>query len=154
VDIAQVRPKDIEHLGSFRGLNKGELKASGEFILNAIKKSADEVGHHTPPTFQRTESPSNEESQVLDLMKVYIGIFAEQHRIAPKHLSTVSQLIPLLRNKIDTDEDLVKNGVLSAEAAKLIGTELIEFLHGNRGLAIKNGKIEIIEINAKGTRKV
>jgi ribonuclease D len=152
VDIAQVRPKDVEHLGSFRGLNKGELKASGELILNAIKKSADEVGHHTPPSFQRTESPSNEESQVLDLMKCYIGIFADQHRIAPKHLSTVSQLIPLLRNKIDTDEDLVKNGVLSVEAAKLIGTELIEFLHGNRGLAIKNGKIEIIEINAKGSR--
>jgi ribonuclease D len=146
VDIAQVRPKDIEHLGSFRGLNKGELKASGEHIISSIHKATEDTANVTVPHFQRMESPSPEESQVLDLLKCYIGILADERRIAAKYLSTVAQLVPLLRNKIESTEDLVANGILSAEATRLIGQELIEFLHGNRGLAVKSGKIQIIDL--------
>jgi ribonuclease D len=145
IDIAQVRPKDLDHLGTFRGLNKGELKASGEAILNLLKKASEETGQVTLPQFQRTESPSSEEAQVLDLLKCYIGILADKHRIAAKHLSTVAQLVPLLRSKIEKPEDLVKNGVLSAEATRLIGEELIAFLRGKKALGVSGNKIQVID---------
>jgi ribonuclease D len=146
VDIAQVKPKTIDHLGSFRGLNKGELKSSGELILAALRKASEDDSQVTLPHFQRTESPSNEESQVLDLLKCYIGILADEHRIAAKHLSTVAQLVPLLRNKITSPEDLAKTGVLSGEATKLIGPDLIAFLEGKKALAVNGSKIEVIDI--------
>jgi ribonuclease D len=149
-DIAQVRPKDIEHLSAFRGLNKGELKTSGEAILAALRTAAENTTEVELPHVQRVEAPSIEESQVLDLLKCYIGILADRHRIAAKHLSTVSQLVPLLRSKIEKPEDLVAAGVLTGEAAKLIGAELIAFLGGKRGLSVKvseNGtQIEVIEL--------
>jgi ribonuclease D len=150
VDIAQVRPKDIEHLSAFRGLNKGELKTSGEAILAALKQASQNTTDIDIPHVQRLEAPSTEESQVLDLLKCYIGILADRHRIAAKHLSTVSQLLPLLRSKIENPQDLVDAGVLTNEAAKLIGKELIDFLSGKRGLSIvqsENGsQIEVIQL--------
>lgn len=146
IDIAQVRPKDIGHLGAFRGLNKGEIKASGEQILSALKQAAERAPEVHVPKHERVEAPSAEESQVLELLKCYIGILADRHRIAAKHLSTVSQLVPLLRAQINTQEDLVRSGVLSADAAKLIGDELIRFLSGKRALAVKGTQIEVIDL--------
>src|SRR5262249_24303451 len=98
-DLAQVRPKDIEHLSAFRGLNKGEIKASGDGILKALAKAAEAAPSVELPKFERMEAPTAEESQVMDLLKCYIGILADRHRIAAKHLSTVSQMLPLLRTK-------------------------------------------------------
>lgn len=146
VDIAQVRPKDIEHLGAFRGLNKGEIKSSGELILGALRQAAENSSEVRLPQSERFEAPSNEESQVLELLKCYIGILADEHRIAAKHLSTVAQLVPLLRAKVEKPEDLVKSGVLSPDAAKLIGNELIRFLSGKRALAVKGTQIEVIDL--------
>jgi ribonuclease D len=136
MDLATVRPKDLEHLSSFRGLNKGELKNSGNLILEALVRAAQEVGAVAPPRSERLDAPSAEESQVLELVKCYVGILADRHRIAARHLMTTAQLLPLLRHKIERIEDLVANEVLTEEAARLIGGELIAFLHGRRALFV------------------
>lgn len=146
-DLAQVRPKDIEHLSSFRGLNKGELKNSGEAILSALKRA--ESADVTAPQRNRVEPPTPEESQVLDLVKCYVGILADRHRIAAKHLMTTSQLLPLFRNPITGPEDLVKFGVLSAESTRLIGQELVDFIQGKRGLYVDRTKISEFEVQSK-----
>jgi ribonuclease D len=140
MDLAHVRPKDIEHLSSFRGLNKGELKNSGETILNALRRA--ETAEVAAPARERVEPPSGEESQVLDLIKCYVGILADRHRIAAKHLMTTAQLLPLLRNPISGPEDLVRFNILTDEAARLIGAELIEFIHGKRALFIQKSRIQ------------
>jgi ribonuclease D len=136
MDLATVRPKDLEHLSSFRGLNKGELKNSGNLILEALARAAREGESVTPPRSERLDAPSAEESQVLELVKCYVGILADRHRIAARHLMTTAQLLPLLRHKIERIEDLVANDVLTDEAARLIGSELIAFLHGRRALFV------------------
>ena len=56
VDLAHVRPKDIAHLGAFRGLNKGELKNSGEAILEAIR-DAKEGEFEAPPRSNASRVP-------------------------------------------------------------------------------------------------
>ncbi len=139
MDLANVRPKDLDHLSSFRGLNKGELKNSGETILTALRRA--ETADVSAPTRERVEPPSAEESQVLDLIKCYVGILADRHRIAAKHLMTTAQLLPLLRNPISAPEDLVRFSILTDEAARLIGSELIEFIHGKRALFIQKARI-------------
>lgn len=144
VDLAQVRPKDIEHLSSFRGLNKGELKNSGEAILAALKRA--ESADVTAPQRQRVEPPTPEEAQVLELVKCYVGILADRHRIAAKHLMTTSQLLPLFRNPITQPADLVRFGILSEESTRLIGQELIDFIQGKRGLYVNRGKISEFEV--------
>lgn len=148
LDLAAVRPKDRDHLSAFRGLNKGELKNSGDTILGAIKRGS-EAGVKAPPKPVRHEVPSSDESQALELLKCFIGILADRHRIAAKHLLTTGQLLDLLRARPKTVEDLVKNDILSESAGSLIGTELIAFLSGKRALSIQGEKVSIANLEER-----
>jgi len=146
IDLARVRPKDLSHMSAFRGLNKGELKNSGEQLLKIIRNSSENAEAVEMDRTQRQASPTSEEGQVIDLVRCYLGILADRHQIAAKHLGTVGQLLPLLRESIEDPADLVKYGVLSSHAAQLIGSELIAFMQGKKALTIKSMTVEIVEI--------
>jgi ribonuclease D len=152
IDLAQVRPKDLEHLSSFRGLNKGELKNSGDAILKALSQITDEEAMAVskpskPPT------PSQEESQTLELLSCLINILADRHRIASRHLMASAKLLPLLRSQFTQPEELVAAGILSTEAARLIGSELLEMLNGKRALWIKDNRVQIKKMDQQETKK-
>jgi ribonuclease D len=136
MDLASVKPKDLAHLSSFRGLNKGELTKSGQAIIDAIARGAQAANSVVPPRSQRLDPPSPEESQVLELVKCYVGILADRNRIAAKHLMTTDQLLSLIRHKIEKPEDLMTHEILSEAATRLIGQELVNFLAGKRSLYI------------------
>jgi ribonuclease D len=143
LDLAHVRPKDLEHLGAFRGLNKGELKNSGEAILEAIRL-ASERADLPPPKAARVLAPTADETLAFDLIRCYVSVLAEKHQIAAKHLLSAHQLLPLLRNEIQSSEDLIKKGILSPEATALIGDELIAMVQGKRALRVKGSQVEMI----------
>jgi len=147
MDLAHVRPKDLAHLGAFRGLNKGELKNSGEAILAALKL-ATESQDLTLPKFPRPDIPNAAEAQVLDLLQCYVGILADRHQIASKHLLTSGQLLPLLRKNAENLDELVQAGILSAGAAQLIGEEVIAFLKGKRALSVTGFQVRIVELDS------
>lgn len=145
LDLANVKPKDIDHLSAFRGLNKGEMKASGEKILEAIRRGS-ESKEARPAAGPRPDHPTSEEGQTLDLVKTYLGILADRERIALKHLLTMNQLLPLLREKVETPSEWVEKKLLSAEAARLIGDELLALLKGKRALSVEGRKIKIVSL--------
>lgn len=142
VDLANVRPKDIDHLSTFRGLNKGEVKNSGERILQAILKSKESKVEL--PKSQKTDHPADSELQVIELLKAYLNILADREGIAVKHLMTVSQLLPLIRAKVTDPKDLVTKGFLSEAAAQWVGDEVVALLQGQRALAIRDGGVAVI----------
>jgi len=148
MDLAQVRPKDIAHLGTFRGLNKGEIKNQGEKILSAIERGLKSevqlfpnLAHGRGP---KQIMPSAEESQLLDLMKCYVGILADEHRVAVKHLASVPVLTTLVRSHFHSVEDLRKLEILNPEACDLIGQELVDFMHGRKALTVVDGRIFVV----------
>ncbi len=143
LDLAHVRPKDLEHLGAFRGLNKGELKNSGEAILEAIRLASERTDL-APPKAARVLAPTSDETLAFDLIRCYVSVLAEKHQIAAKHLLSAHQLLPLLRNEIQSSEDLITKGILSSEATALIGDELIAMVQGKRALRVKGSQVEII----------
>jgi ribonuclease D len=143
LDLAHVRPKDLEHLSAFRGLNKGELKHSGAEILEAIRRSS-ENPEVAVPKAERPPTPTPEEMQALELIRCYVGVLAEKHQIAAKHLMTAAKLLPVLRNKIQNTQDLIQQGILGVEAAGMIGTELIAMVQGKRAMRVRGNEVEII----------
>lgn len=152
IDLAQVRPKDLEHLSSFRGLNKGELKNSGEAILKAISAGNEEEGLVTAKP-SKPPIPTQDESQVLELLACFINILADKHKIAAKHLLATAKLLPLLRSRIKVPEELIHEGILSEESAQLIGNEMIEMLNGKRALWIKDNRIQILKMDKQEPQK-
>lgn len=137
VDLAMVKPKDIGHLGSFRGLSKGELKNNGEPILAAIQRGVAQATQVEAPERRRAEIPSQAEEQAMDLLHCFIGILADEHKIAVKHLMITAQLLPLLRcEQSEWPEIWIKKGILSQGAADLVGQEIVAFLKGEITLQI------------------
>ncbi len=145
LDLAHVRPKDMAHLSSFRGLNKGELKSSGEIILEVIRKSLEADSVTVPARAQREAAPTSDESQVLELLRCYVAILADRHKVAVKHLLTTGKLLSILRSQAQVPQDLVRMGILSEESAQLVGEELIAMVSGKRGLFANQGQVEVVK---------
>ncbi len=145
VDLAKVKPKDLSHLSTFRGLNRGELKSQGAVILDAIREGR-ENPIPVPKATGAGQNPTPEENLVLDLLKAYLAIIAHREKVSLKVLFTVPQLLPLLRAKFETEEDLVNLGILTPEVHRLIGRDLVLFLKGRQSLSLAQGKIVIQDI--------
>jgi ribonuclease D len=145
MDLAHVRPRDVAHLSAFRGLNKGELRNSGEAILAALKK-ASEMQDIVLPRLPKPEIPSPSESQVLELIKCYVGMLADRHQVAIRHLVSSSQLLPLLRSGAKDPQELARRELLSSAAAALIGHEVIAFLRGKRALSVNDAEVRVVEL--------
>lgn len=146
MDLAHVRPKDKEHLSAFRGLNKGELRNSGDAILDALRR-ASEAKDVVLPRMPKPDIPNTSESQVLDLLRCYVGILSDEHRIAAKYLLTSNQLLPVLRSDAESPEEFVREGILSEGAANLVGDEIIAFLKGKRALSIDRNRVKIVSLD-------
>jgi ribonuclease D len=154
IDLAQVRPKDIDHLSTFRGLNKGEIKVSGEKIVSILNRASEAPSDQLPklPHRQGQEAPNSAEAQMMDLLKCYVSILAAKHQVAMRHLLSTNFLLPLLRTQAKTPDDLVKEGLLTPSAARLIGEEILALLEGRRALSItkKSGRsagVTVVEIS-------
>lgn len=145
VALAATRPKDMNHLSAFRGLNPGELRKSGEHILAAIKRGM-AVPENELPDISRPDLPTDSESRAIELIQCFLKIEAEDMQISPRHLITGDDILPLLRGNHKSVDEMVKAGVLSAGAGHLIGEELLAMLQGQRSLSIKNGRVVVVPL--------
>jgi len=147
VDLAKVRPKDLAHLGAFRGLNKGEIQKQGETLLEAIRKGEADAPHLEPlEKGRRPDIPDADEAQVLSLLQCYVGILADEHQLAARHLLTSAQLLPIFRAREQGVQGWLDQKLLSPEAAALVGQEIHEFLAGKRALTISGAKIQVVPV--------
>ncbi len=146
LDISQVRPKDVGHLGSFRGLSKGEIKHRGEEIIQIIQKALS-LDIEKPASGPRMDPPSDEEGRALDLLKCYMGILADENNLAAKHILLADQMLRLLRSEPQKKEDLEALGLLSPEAIRLVGGELVALLKGERALSIQKDRVRVVTVS-------
>ncbi len=145
LDLTRVQPTTDDHLKTFRGINRGEMKNSGPSIFRAILEGQKEPRDQAPE-LHRNPPPSKNESQVMDLLKCYLGILADQSELASRHLMQSDQILRLLRSEIRTVEDLISENYLAPTAAKLVGRQLLEFLSGKTGLSIAEKSVKIQQL--------
>ncbi len=143
MDITRVQPETLKHLKNFRGLNKGELKNNGEFILGQIKRG--QGLDIRPPDLKKTRPPSSKEARAMDLLKCYVGLLADQNQIASRHLIAPDQFIALFRSELTSPEELIDHNLLSVGSTSLIGEKVIDFVHGKIGLTLNEKRVKIVE---------
>lgn len=146
LDLAQVRPKDLNHLGTFRGLNRGELKNQGKILLDLIE-SASQMELARPTSGPKQDPATPEEGRALDLLKCYIGMLADRHDVATKHIILSDQMLRLLRSQPKTVEDLKRDGILNADSIRLVGEEIVAILSGQRALSIRKNYVKVVQIS-------
>ncbi len=135
LDLARVRPRDIEHLSSFRGLNRGESKQKGHLILDAIKRGMEQTGDR-PKSMPRANPISTDEQRAVDLLKAYVGILADEHRISSGRLLNTADCLALIRSRARSPQEWVEKEILPASALEIVGQELFDFLNGKKALSL------------------
>ncbi len=143
--LANVCPIDMDHLSSFRGLNKGELRNSGEQILQAIKKGIENSESQDVFPEQAEQLPDDLEAS-LELLQCFLGYLAEKHEISGRLLmnNELLTLCLIKNNEISEAEDLIKLKILTESSFELIGKELHGFLKGKISLSLENAKIRVL----------
>jgi ribonuclease D len=146
IALAKVKPKSLEELRSFRGLNPKEIEKSGQDILSAIRKG-EGLSSELPET-NGGKIPSKEEERSVDFIRAYVGILADRHQIAPRFLLSSDRVFALLRSAEKGESEWVRRGLLSKNAAALIGAELSSLLRGKRALAFRSGTVETLTLDS------
>lgn len=136
IDLAKIKPTTSEQLQGFRGLSKGEAKPPhSERILNAVKRGQ-ENKEEIPPEIKRRSylQPSGEENLGLDLLRVCITLLSNEFHIAPKHIVTPQNLLPLLRLNPKSLEELKASELVSHQLGEKGLLGLFRFLVGETSL--------------------
>jgi len=142
--LAQVRPKTLDELRSFRGLNLKEVERSGPKILAAIAKTP--KGSEKVISLVRSHIPSETEERVLELMRTFVSFLSVRYAIAPRFLVSPKRALGLVQHAELAPEEWVAKGYLSKEASQLIGRDLKDFFLGKKVLGIVKGRVEIIAV--------
>lgn len=149
LDWAQTCPKTLEHLSTFRGVSKVELKNSGDVILEIIKQGVEKKAElFVPPVCNESLPLKGSQVSVLELLRCFVNILADRHHIASKYLITANELVALTKG-MENNENLetFPEQFLNEYTAILIGPELVSFLKGERALFLRNNRVEMIDLN-------
>jgi ribonuclease D len=149
IDLAKIKPTTAEQLQGFRGLSKGETKSPhADRILNAVKRGQ-ESEEEVPSDIKRRSvlQPSSEENLGLDLLRVCITLLSNEFHIAGKHIVTPQNLLPLLRLKPKTLEEMEASELVSPQLGEKGMRGLFAFLTGNSSLRMSMKKsVELYEL--------
>lgn len=145
IDLAKIKPTTAEQLQGFRGLSKGEVKSPhAERILNAIQAGmSGEI--ETPSDIKRKNvlQPTSNENRAMDLLRVCLTLLSEEYQIASKHIVQPNHILPLLRLKPKTLDDLQSSGLVSSQLGEKGMKALYSFLKGEQGLVLNGGSVEL-----------
>lgn len=145
INIAHSRPKTIQELGKFRGLNPGEVRKQGDRILQILQKdySLDKIKAPAPHKILR---PTSVQARTIDFLSTYLKAICQDKKIASRLIMTVKDLTKIVVENILDPEKWVEAGICSRRAMELVGEPLTEVLLGKRALALREGKLQILEI--------
>jgi len=145
VDLSTVKPKDEKHLKNFRGFHKAEIRGEIDSILKLIQV-ASQNPIDPPEKRRKFIKLTQAETRALELLKCYMGILADEHQLALKHVLLSENAVELLRNQAKTVEDLKAHRFLSDDIVDLMGEKILNFLNGKSTLGIKNLEVKIYDL--------
>ncbi len=145
LDIANARPKTVEQLEKFRGIQAAEIKRQGERILQIIH-SQQEKAEGDFPLMPHYLKATMAQSRVIDLLGTYLRVLCEDLNIASRQLLTARELKKIVLEHLTEPEQWVQAGLCTTEVSQLIGEDLKAILLGKTALKVEGGKIKIIKL--------
>lgn len=145
IDLAKIKPSTSEQLQGFRGLSKGEAKPPhSERVLSAVQRGLQSEAE-VPSEVRKKNvlQPNADENYGMDFLRVCLALFSEEYQVASKHIVQPQNILPLLRLKPKSLEELIQSGLVSQQLGEKGMNELFMFLSGAHGLALEKGRVRI-----------
>ena len=149
VQLARAQPRRREDLADFRGLGARVRDYGAQHILDAIERgrAVPEGELEAPP--EKLE-PIGSESSAVTVLKCFLTFLAQESDVPLRYLLDADAPLLLLREKLETIEDLEKSGILGAGALEVFGEEILALLSGKRALKIEGGRAVRFDPNGEG----
>jgi ribonuclease D len=135
IDISRHKPESQAALGKIRGLAEGLVRNSGDRIVELVKDATGTTPIPFPDKGKHTKL-SPDQNALVDVMMALVRLSGEQNNLNPAVLATRKQLEMLVPG--DTDSSVVQGW-----RKKLVGKQLLEFLNGELGLSVRDGRLVI-----------
>ena len=141
-EIAAQLPRNVQSLGGLRSVSMGLAKNDqGSGILKAVENGLlrDPA---TIPAIPRAPRPVEGASAMTDLLKVLCKKVAEDNKVAQRVIANVDDL-----EKIASDDN-ADVSALKGWRRELFGDTALALKRGEIGLAVKNGRVAIVDASS------
>lgn len=140
ISIANARPKTIDQLAKFRGINLGEVRKQGDKIMNILHRDRNHE-NGLPLTPPRMVRPTSAQARIIDFLSTYLKTLCQENLIASRLVLTVKELQKIVVENLMDPKEWVRLKLCSPQAAQLVGQDLVAVLNGKKGLGIQNGTL-------------
>jgi ribonuclease D len=139
MDVAVAAPRSAEALGRLRSIPSGfERSRPAADILAAVERGLARDPKTVPvPDRQRQRSSVG---ATVELLKVLLKTVAEQEGVAPKIVATVDELEAI------AESDSADVAPLRGWRRQLFGEKALALKGGRLGLALRNGRVALMEV--------
>ncbi len=137
LDLAKRPPETVDDLADYRGLSPGQIKNSGEKILEAVQ-AARQLPPAQWPTQTKRKKPDATQTAIIDAILVLLKLIGSEHDIAASTLSGRAQIEKLVSG--DRDIPLMRGW-----RYELAGRAVENFLQGKTVLTITNDRLDCVK---------
>lgn len=139
-ELAHAAPVTVEELAGLRAVPKGfERSKPAERLLEMMRAAlADPKGH--APKIDKLAPPPSNLGPVVEMLKVYLRVVAEQEGVAARLIATVPDLEKLAA---DDDADIP---AMSGWRRTVFGADALRLKRGEIALVLENGRVEAVEL--------
>ncbi|GGE34936.1 ribonuclease D [Marinicauda pacifica] len=139
-ELAHAAPTELDQLTGLRAVPKGfERSKPAERLIEALNAALDNADSYAPKVSKSGPPPSNL-GPVVELLKVFLRVVAEDEGVAPRLIATVPDLEAIAA---DDEADV---GALKGWRRTVFGQRALELKRGEIALVLENGKVEAIEL--------
>jgi len=139
-EIAHAAPTSAADLAQLRAVPKGfERSKPAERLIEALSAALDDPKAHAPKIEKPKPAPPNV-GPILEMLKVFLKVVAEQEGVAARLIATVPDLEQLAA---DDEADIP---ALKGWRRQVFGAEAIRLKKGELALVLENGRVEAVEL--------
>ena len=139
-EIAHAAPTSTGELAQLRAVPKGfERSKPAERLIEALSEALADPKAHAPRIDAPKPAPPNA-GPVLEMLKVFLKVVAEQEGVAARLIATVPDLEQLAA------DDQADIPALKGWRRQVFGAEAIRLKRGELALVLENGRVEAVEL--------
>ncbi len=139
-ELAQAAPITTEELAGLRAVPRGfERSKPAERLIEKLQTVLADPKAHAPQIDKRPP-PAGNIGPVVEMLKVFLKVVAEQEGVAARLIATVPDLELLAA---DDDADIP---ALQGWRRQVFGDEALKLKRGEIALVLENGRVEVVEL--------
>jgi ribonuclease D len=139
-ELAQAAPTTTDELAGLRAVPRGfERSKPAERLIEMLTIALANPKAHAPE-IEKRPPPAGNIGPVVEMLKVFLKVIAEQEGVAARLIATVPDLELLAA---DDDADIP---ALTGWRRKVFGDEALKLKRGEIALVLENGRVEVVEL--------